>query len=59
VVTEEEKEVFEFPRYVLVRNHKNVLIVDVLQKKATEIAEIEFSKRAAESKRWCESMTVI
>ena len=40
VAKEEGKEVIDLPRYVLVRNYKNVIIVDVTKKKATEIAEV-------------------
>lgn len=39
-VAKEEEEVIDLPRYVLVRNYKNVIIVDVTKKKATEIAEV-------------------
>ena len=36
-----------------------MLIVDVTQKIATELAEVEFTMRPSESKRWCESMAVV
>jgi hypothetical protein len=35
------------------------LVVDVSQNKAVELSQIEFGMRPAESKRWCESMTVV
>jgi hypothetical protein len=58
-MSEEEKEVHDFPAYVLVRTHENVLVVDISKKMAVELVQVDFDMRPADSKRWCESMTVV
>jgi len=56
---EEEKENHDFPKFVLVRTHQNVMVVDINTRMAVEIAQVGFEKRPDDAIRWCESMAVI
>ncbi len=56
---EEEKENHDFPKFVLVRTHQNVLVVDINTRMAVEIAQVGFEKRPDDAIRWCESMAVV
>lgn len=50
---------YNFPDYVLVRTHNNVLIIDLKVKAALEIAEVQFADKQAEKRRWYESMVAV